>query len=129
MSQYGRLLPHTNKQQYNGYERIAEVKSNGWIWALMTITNQSFTQLESHPNTHESFEPNHGVTIMALSAQYTPQDFRLFLLDEAILLHPGIWHQVMCLSRNSSFKIIENNEVATMTYDLEFSVSNSLCIL
>ncbi len=116
---YGTLLQHGVHQQPNGYEKIAVMPSNGWIWALMTINNKSIEQLECHPNTRESFEPLTGTTVIVVALYNEPNSYQAFLLDVPILLNKGIWHQVMCISESASFKIVENNEVATEFYTLQ----------
>lgn len=117
---YGVILEHVQKS--DGYEPLVTVTSKGWIWALLTLTaeNRIVKQVECHPNSKESFEPVSGTALIFLAAPEEPDDLELFLLDRAVLLHEGVWHEVMALSPEAKIKITENNDVRTEYHDLGY---------
>jgi ureidoglycolate hydrolase len=59
-SAYGTILGHY--QTTDGYESVVTVESTGWMWAIKTFHNVSIDQIDSHPDTKESFEPVWGTS-------------------------------------------------------------------
>jgi hypothetical protein len=55
-----------------------------------------------------------------------PDDVELFLLDKAVMLHEGTWHEVMSFSDVSRIKITENSDVTAEHHELGYSVSAAL---
>jgi ureidoglycolate hydrolase len=106
---YGTILEHTKKK--SGYEPLVKVKSNGWIWAALTIKKKYIDFIECHTNSRESFEPAFGTTIIVLAQSKTPHKPEAFLLDNPILLNERVWHNVLSLSETSQVKITENTDV------------------
>ncbi len=103
---YGAILEHTKKK--SGYEPLVKIKSNGWIWAILTIKKKYIDFIECHTNSRESFEPVFGTTIIVLAQPKTPEKLEAFLLDKPVLLNERVWHNVLCLSETSQVKITEN---------------------
>lgn len=100
------------------YEKIKVLPSDGWIWALYTVRHRETRKLECHPNTHESFEPLQGMGVLLVAPPNYPDQVRAFALDEPVLLHPGVWHDLLSLSAQTTVKIVENNEVETEFHEL-----------
>ena len=123
-SKYGVVLEHLNR--VDGYEPLVKVESRGWIWAIMTFNNRAIERVEQHPTSRESFEPVFGTAMILVAPADLPDNLELFLLDKAVVLHPGIWHQVMSLSEVSGVKITENSDVTTQYYELGQSVVAAL---
>ena len=44
---YGVILDHY--KEGTAYEPVVTVKSNGWIWAILTYDWKSITEIEKHP--------------------------------------------------------------------------------
>jgi hypothetical protein len=126
-SKYGVILEHVN--QIDGYEPLVKVDSRGWIWAILTFNNRTIERIEHHPASKESFEPVFGTAMILVAPAGHPDNVELFLLDKAVMLHEGIWHQVMSLSEVSRVKITENSDVTAEYYELGYSVAAALvCI-
>lgn len=51
---YATILEHIKKK--DGYEPLVKIKSNGWIWAILTIKKKYIDFIECHTNSRESFE-------------------------------------------------------------------------
>lgn len=114
---FGEVLAHREKTE--GYEVIVrDADAAGWLLAVMTIDWKRIRRIERHPTSLESFEPLWGVTLIAVAEPGTPDDLHVFLLDQPVCLHKGVWHQVMALSERSSFKIAENASVTAEYHDL-----------
>jgi ureidoglycolate hydrolase len=122
--QYGVVLEHVNQEE--GYEPLVTVESRGWIWAVLTFRGKSIPRIECHPTSKESFEPVLGTTIIVLAPPDTPDNIEAFLLDQAVMLHEGVWHEVMALSEVARVKITENNDVTSEYHDLGFELSAAL---
>jgi ureidoglycolate hydrolase len=122
--QYGVVLEHVKQEE--GYEPLVIAESRGWIWAVLTFRNQSIPRIECHPTSKESFEPVLGTTIIVVAPPDDPDDIEAFLLDQAVMLHEGVWHEVMALSDVARVKITENNDVTTEYHDLGFELSAAL---
>ncbi|MBN1811194.1 MAG: ureidoglycolate lyase [Anaerolineae bacterium] len=122
--QYGVVLEHVNQEE--GYEPLVTVESRGWIWAVLTFRWQSIPRIECHPTSKESFEPVFGTTVIVVAPPKDPDAIEAFLLDQAVMLHEGMWHEVMALSDVARVKITENNDVTTEYHDLGFELSAAL---
>jgi len=121
---YGVILEHVNLAE--GYESLIKVDSKGWVWAILTFGNRSIKRLERHPTSKESFEPVSGTSVIALAPPGAPDSVELFLLDRAVVLNEGVWHEVMSLSDVSTLKITENNDVTDEYRDLGYSLITAL---
>jgi ureidoglycolate hydrolase len=121
---YGVVLEHVNQEE--GYEPLVTVESRGWIWAVLTFRLKSIPRIECHPTSKESFEPVFGTTVIVVAPPEGPDDIEAFLLDQAVMLHEGVWHEVMALSDVARVKITENNDVTTEYHDLGFELSAAL---
>lgn len=90
-----------------------------WRTALFRFSDKKTAVLERHPNTKETFEPLQGTALLLAASGENPEHFRCFLLDQAVSLKKGIWHQVLALSEYAVVKITENYHVETEFYRLE----------
>lgn len=122
-AKYGTVFEHARKK--NGYEPLVTVKSTGWIWAIFTYKNKTIKEIECHLNTKESFEPVAGATIIVLAEPKRPERLEAFLLDQAVLLDEGVWHNVLALSDTARVKITENSRIITRKYKLSGHISVS----
>jgi ureidoglycolate hydrolase len=122
--QYGVVLEHVKQEE--GYEPLVIAESRGWIWAVLTFRWQSIPRIECHPTSKESFEPVFGTTVIVVAPPDDPDDIEAFLLDQAVMLHEGVWHEVMALSDVARVKITENNDVTSEYHDLGFVLSAAL---
>ena len=89
-----------------------------WRTALFRFRNKEVTVLERHPNTKETFEPLQGTALLLTAETDSPERFQCFLLDRAVSLKKGIWHQVLSLSEETVVKITENYQVETEFFHL-----------
>jgi ureidoglycolate hydrolase len=121
---YGVVLEHVNQDE--GYEPLVTVESRGWIWAVLTFRRKTIPRIECHPTSKESFEPVFGTMLIVLAPPEEPDDIEVFLLDQAVMLHEGVWHEVMALSDVARVKITENNDVTSKYHDLGFELSATL---
>ena len=121
---YGVVLEHVDQEE--GYEPLVTVQSRGWIWAVLTFRLKSIPRIECHPTSKESFEPVFGTTIIVVAPPQDPDAIETFLLDQAVMLHEGVWHEVMALSDVARVKITENNDVTSEYHDLGFELSAAL---
>ncbi len=108
-SKYGTVLEHISKTE--GYEPLVTVSSRGWIWAILTFKNKTIKSVECHPTSKESFEPVYGSSLIILAPPESPEKVEVFLLDKAVMLNEGVWHNLISLSEVSCVKITENNDV------------------
>jgi ureidoglycolate hydrolase len=110
---YGVVCEHIKKKDL--YEPLVTVQSRGWIWAILTFDWKNIKDVQCHPTSKESFEPVFGTTVILLAPPKHPKKLEAFLLDKAVMLHEGVWHQVMALSDRARVKITENNDVTSET--------------
>lgn len=97
-----------------------------WRIAVFCVSIRSALRLERHPCSLESFTPVRGMGVLLCAAPRTPKDVHAFLLDEAICLEKGVWHEVITLSENAYYQITENAEVTSEFY--EFARPLCLCV-
>ena len=50
-----------------------------------------------------------------------------FVLDKPVVLHAGVWHDVLTLSDEAEIKITENAEILTEYFQLKSEVVPKLC--
>ena len=118
---YGTILGHY--ETTDGYEPVVTVHSTGWIWAIKTFDNKQIDQIDSHPDTRESFEPVWGASLLVVSPPDAPDEVEIFFLDEPILLHERVWHGLIALSARARVKITENREVTGIPHALGYSLT------
>lgn len=123
-AKYGVVLEHI--EQKEGYEPLVMVNSKGWIWAILTFNNKIIHDIECHPSSKESFEPVFGTTLIALAPPKEPEKIEVFLLDKAVMLNEGVWHNIISLSETARIKITENNDVTKETRDLGYEMQVAL---
>ena len=115
--QYGVVLEHVNQEE--GYEPLVIAESRGWIWAVLTFRLKSIARIECHPTSKESFEPVSGVAVLCLAPPEDPTAIEAFLLDKAVVLNKGVWHDVFALSEEALIKIAENLTVTGEFHELD----------
>jgi ureidoglycolate hydrolase len=87
-------------------------RSGGWSIGFLEYTGRMLEQLERHPNTPEVFSPLNGEALLVLAVDPEDEDgYRAFRLEKPIVLHRGVWHGVICLSRMAEILIVENPDV------------------
>ena len=119
---YGTVLDHIKKDPAGDemvYEPVVTVESRGWIWAVLTMQKQTIDSIQCHPTSKESFEPVYGTTVIVVAPPKDPEKREAFLLDRPVMLHEGVWHNVMSLAAESRVKITENNDVTSKTIELK----------
>jgi ureidoglycolate hydrolase len=121
---YGVILGHYQRE--DGYEIVASIDSTGWLWALKTFDNKRLDQIDSHPDTRESFEPVWGTALLVVALPDRPSEIEVFLLDQPVLLHERVWHGLIALSAQARVKITENRRVTGVPYPLGFELKPTL---
>ncbi|EDY85002.1 hypothetical protein VDG1235_4636 [Verrucomicrobiia bacterium DG1235] len=118
---FGTLLQFTEKKN-DGWEIRVTSESDGWRIALLEFDRRKADTLEYHPHSKESFEPVSGVSLLIVADFDTPDDYRVFLLDQPICLNEQVWHQVISLSEKTMVKITENLEVGCVYHTLDHQI-------
>ena len=83
------------------FKIIIQEEEQPWRIAIYRYNEKTIEKFENHPYSMESFEPLTGTTLIAVAENNKPEDYKVFLLDEA------------------SVKITENLEVTSEFYHLE----------
>jgi len=115
---YGKILEGTKKTQGSKntqYEVITGSSSEGWLLAYLIVRNRISKVIEQHPTSKESFEPVKGVCLLIVAPVKAPKNLEIFVLDKPIVLHEGVWHDVVALSEEAEVKIAENMGVTSKT--------------
>lgn len=116
---FGWLLDFSENPQDERFEVIVKEEVNPWRIAMFRVKIREIDQLESHPESMESFEPVSGCGILVVAPPDTPKDYQVFLLNRPVCLKKGVWHEVITISEESIFKITENKEVSSKFYSLK----------
>ncbi len=114
--QFGRLIRFPEEDQTNFYITASDEKP--WRLAVFRYSNHSIQRIECHPTSMESFEPLTGTTLLLVAEHATPEQYRIFLLDQPVILKKSVWHQTLSLTPEASVKITENSDVYSDFYDL-----------
>ncbi len=116
---YGLILEGTKKTHSSNsktqYEVLTGSSSEGWLLAYLVVRNRSSKSIQQHPTSKESFEPVKGVCLLIVAPLKAPQALEIFVLDKPIVLHEGVWHDVVALSEEAEVKIAENSGVTSKT--------------
>ncbi len=116
---YGMILESTKKTRSSDsktqYEVLTGSKSEGWLLAYLVVRNRSSKSIQQHPTSKESFEPVKGVCLLIVAPVKAPKNLEIFVLDKPIVLHEGVWHDVVALSEEAEVKIAENMGVTSKT--------------
>ena len=103
---YGKIL--RRDPQGEAFQALhREEASRGWRVALLEVTPGPIPRVHRHPDTDECFAPLFGETYIAVAPPESPHDFRLFNLDEPVLVYRRVWHEVLARSPGRIF-IAEN---------------------
>lgn len=116
---YGTIIDFTRNTDDPEFEIIITHKDDPWRIAMLRVKDKSFTELESHPSSMETFEPVEGMCILLVSLKTEKSEYEIFLLDRPVCLNKGVWHGIATLTRVSKVKITENLEVDTEYYNLD----------
>lgn len=108
------------------FEIKVEEPAAPWRMAVFCVTIRAASRLERHTASRESFTPVSGTGVLLCAAPETPGEVRAFLLDTAVCLGKGVWHEVITLTGRACYQITENLEVESEFYD--FARPLGLCI-
>ena len=101
-----------NKQESNQFRIVLnDYKAKGWRIAYLIVRKKQTNFLERHPYSYESFEPIKGKAILFVCTHKNMGPIEAFILDKPIILHKGIWHNVLSTTKETHIKITENSEV------------------
>lgn len=85
--------------------------SAGWRVALLRTPAGPLGRLHRHPDSEECFAPLSGHPCIAVALPESPDDFRLFRLDEPVCVRRLVWHEVVSTDEARVF-IAENAEIS-----------------
>lgn len=97
---------------------LLKERSKGWRIGYLILRKKRIENLESHPDSLETFEPVSGRTVIYLARNRAPRSIKAFLLDKPVVLKKGVWHNVAAISKKCEIKIFENIDVITKYYDI-----------
>ena len=128
--QYGYVIEHPGKEDENKEKSLfhivcTEADSVGWRIAYLILRDQSADTMEQHPGSLESFEPVSGDVLLYVANKPIADKIDCFYLDRPVILHRGIWHAVVSISKESEIKITENAKVGYRFWQLGFSLDAS----
>jgi ureidoglycolate hydrolase len=122
-AKYGDVLDWQTDYGDEGFHIVSRAEDpTGWRLAVLLVKHQEITRLERHPTSKESFEPVSGVSVLCLAPPEDPTDVEAFLLDKAVVLNKGVWHDVFALSEEALIKIAENLAVTGEFHDFDAPV-------
>jgi len=110
----------------NQFKILTVQPETGWRLAYLVVRNRTLKRLENHPLSMESFEPVRGVALLTVAPHENPEAVETFVLDKPVVLHAGVWHDVLTLSEEAEIKITENADIVTEYYNLKEEVSPKL---
>ncbi|MEG2036747.1 MAG: ureidoglycolate lyase [Ruthenibacterium sp.] len=115
---FGTVLAFSENPPDPRFEIKATEPNSPWRMAMFCVTIKKALRLECHPHSKESFTPVSGTGILLCAAAKTPDKMHAFLLDTAVCLDKGVWHEVIALSEKALYQITENLTVASEFYQL-----------
>ena len=119
-AKFGDILDWQADFGEEGFRIITRAEDlTGWRLAVLLVRHYSITRLERHPTSKESFEPVKGVAVLCLAPPEDPTAMEAFLLDKAVVLGKGVWHDVFALSDEALIKIAENLTVTAEFHELD----------
>jgi len=119
-ARFGEVLDWQAEFGEEGFRVISRAEDpTGWRLAVLLVKQHSITRLERHPTSKESFEPVSGVAVLCLAPPEDPSAVEAFLLDKAVVLGKGVWHDVFALSEEALIKIAENLTVTGEFQELD----------
>ncbi len=132
-AQFGRVLrpsteetPEVSETGAFDFFVLFRESANNWQIGYLKQAAGAFSRLERHPNTPEVFAPVKGETILVLAeASEQPGRMTAFMLDEPVVLSPGVWHGVVSLDGMSEILIAENANVIDEYFELDRSIDTS----
>lgn len=119
---FGKVIGSTLVED-GGFEVIIDEPESGWRIATYYVNRRKCSVLEAHIRSLESFEPLRGIGVLILATPNQPLDYEAYVLDYPVCLFKGVWHQIISLSDSTVVKITENQEVDSIFYDLNDSLS------
>ena len=119
-AKFGDILDWQADFGEEGFRIISRAEDlTGWRLAVLLIRHHHIARLERHPTSKESFEPVSGVAVLCLAPLEDPTAIEAFLLDRAVVLDKGMWHDVFALSDEALIKIAENLTVTGELHELD----------
>lgn len=111
-SKYGIVISQSDNS-FTGchFEILALAESAGWRIGYLLLEKNYIKYMERHMKTKEVYEPVTGTTLLLITSEKDNTNIEIFLLDKAVSINEGIWHQVVAISEISSMRIVENIEV------------------
>lgn len=114
-AEYGRIIEFS--EGFDGFfEIVISEEEKPWRLAVYRPSKRTFTFMENHPDSMESFEPVKGIALLMVAKNNSPHEYEIFLLDKPVCLYKGIWHDVVSLSEDILIKISENHQVTSEFY-------------
>lgn len=131
-SEFGILLelpadPEKKEKGESQFKVMTTQQEVGWRLAYLIVRNRSLKRLENHPYSMESFEPVKGVSLLTVAPHDFPEKVQTFVLDKPVVLHAGIWHDLLTLSEEAEIKITENATIVTEYHPLKSEVVPQIC--
>jgi len=119
-AKFGDILDWQADFGKEGFRIITRAEDpTGWRLAVLLVKHHHITRLERHPTSKESFEPVSGVAVLCLAPPEDPTAVEAFLLDKAVVLDKGVWHDMFALSEEALIKIAENLTVTGEFHELD----------
>lgn len=108
---FGTVLDFSTHPEDPRFEVKSTESASGWRIAVFRVSIHEAARLECHPTSLESFTPYRGVGVLLCAEPDHPDEVSAFLLDCAVCLNKGVWHEVVALSEEAFYQITENLEV------------------
>ena len=119
-AKFGDVLDWQDDFGQEGFHIVTRAEDpTGWRLAVLLVKHDHIDRLECHPTSKESFEPVSGVAVLCVAPPEEPSAVEAFLLDKAIVLNKGVWHDVFALSDEALIKIAENLDVTGEFYTFD----------
>lgn len=116
---FGTIIDFTGREDNPSFEIIIANEEDPWRIAMLRVEERTFTFLEKHPSSLETFEPVEGICLLLVSLKTEQNDYEIFVLDRPVCLGKEVWHGIVTLTEVSKVKITENFEVNTDYFNLE----------
>lgn len=118
-SKFGRIIDFTGREDNPSFEVIIANEEDPWRIAMLRVEERTFTFLEKHPSSLETFEPVEGICLLLVSLDTEQNNYEIFVLDRPVCLEKMVWHGIVTLTEVSKVKITENFEVKTDYFNLK----------
>ncbi len=132
---YGEIISPGKKNLFieypdaSAFHVLANAKSAGWRLAALRLRTRVITDLQVHRTTTETLNPIQGVAVLCVNSRPSYDGLRAFILDRPVLVHTGVWHNVLTLSEESLIEIAENDQVDAEEVRLNLELVPSLSVV